>query len=86
MITLECPSQYQLMVRVLQFQLVIYSDLRLRKLGDIVAGDDASSIGGSVETPTSCRKCQMTSRIILAQWIFFKEKSYGPNHPHHMDH
>ena len=53
-----------------------------------MADDDASSLQGSVETPISHQKrpnydSSCTSEIAI---LFVRGKSYGPNHPHQMEH
>ena len=55
---------------------------------EIVAGDNDSSLGGSVETSLSHQKMpnnEYYCTSVLDNY-FVREKSYGPNHPHNMDH
>ena len=52
----------------------------------VVAGDDASSLDGSAETPLRLSRQKMTndeSSCTSARVNHFvKNRSYGPNHPH----
>ena len=55
---------------------------------NIVAGDDYSFLEGIVETPLSCRKMQNDESSCTSAManFFVRKESYGPNHPHHMEH
>ena len=55
---------------------------------EIVAGDNASSLEGSVETSISSQKMPNDESYCnsVMDNDFVREKSYGTNHPHQMEH
>ena len=62
---------------------VSYMDVRQ----NIMAGDDAPYLEGSVGIPLSPRKIPNDESFCTSTMAIFKKKtSCGPNHPHQMDH